>query len=76
LIHKFEKNEDFFIYYFKSVWCPFNYFHDKSSCVYAHNWQDYRRSPLTYPYSTTICQKWDNRKTILNYFEGCSNQYK
>ena len=76
LIHKYEQNEDFFIFYFKSTWCPFNHSHDKSSCVYAHNWQDYRRSPSQYHYSENICYSWDNKKTILNYNEGCENEYR
>jgi hypothetical protein len=76
LIHKYEQNEDFFIFYFKSVWCPFNHAHDKSSCVYAHNWQDYRRSPAHYQYSDNVCSVWDNKKTILNYHEGCINEYR
>lgn len=76
LIHKYEQNEDFFIFYFKTVWCPYNHVHDKSSCVYAHNWQDYRRSPVNYTYSDNICTFWDNKKTILNYNEGCGNEYR
>lgn len=76
LIHKYEQNEDFFIFYFKTVWCPFNHSHDKSSCVYAHNWQDYRRSPSHYQYSDNVCSFWDNKKTILNYHEGCVNEYR
>ncbi len=42
LIHTFEKDEDyedFFMFYFKTVWCPYNIKkHDKAKCVYAHNW--------------------------------------
>ena len=31
--------------------CPYNFTeHDKSYCVYAHNWQDYRRKPHIYNY--------------------------
>ena len=76
LIHKYEQNEDFFVFYFKTVWCPYNHAHDKSSCVYAHNWQDYRRSPNQYHYSENACSFWDNKKTILNYNEGCANEYR
>lgn len=76
LIHKYEQNEDFFIFFFKSVWCPYNHAHDKSSCVYAHNWQDYRRSPVSYQYSENACSFWDNKKTILNYNEGCLSEYR
>lgn len=48
LIHNLEYDEDFFMFYYKTVWCPFNLTsHDKVNyikyikkalCVYAHNW--------------------------------------
>ncbi len=39
LLHKLEKNNDFFMTKFKTIWCPFgNIKHNKSTCVYAHNW--------------------------------------
>ena len=51
LIHNLEYDDDFYMFYFKSVWCPFNLTqHDKALCVYAHNWQDYRRKPNIYIY--------------------------
>lgn len=51
LIHNLEYDNDFYIFYYKTVWCPFNYInHDRANCVYAHNWQDYRRKPNIIPY--------------------------
>mgnify|MGYP006969956972 CR=1 FL=1 len=39
LIHNLEYDNDFYIFYYKTVWCPFNYInHDRANCVYAHNW--------------------------------------
>lgn len=39
LLHNLEFDEDFYIFLYKTVWCPFNLSqHDKSLCVYAHNW--------------------------------------
>ena len=39
LIHNYPYDEDFFMFVFKTEWCPFNLTkHDKSQCVYAHNW--------------------------------------
>ena len=76
LIHKHSRNQDFFLFYFKTIWCPFNNHHDKSSCPYAHNWQDYRRSPIEYNYTENLCNQWDIRKTILNYSDGCKNEYR
>ena len=51
LIHNLVYDDDFFMFKYKTVWCPFNLTqHDKSLCVYAHNWQYYRRSPHIYHY--------------------------
>lgn len=38
LIHKMERDDDFYMYYFKTEWCPYNQEHNKAQCVYAHNW--------------------------------------
>ena len=39
LLHKMEKVDKFYMYEYKTVYCPFNNQHDKSSCEYAHNVQ-------------------------------------
>lgn len=57
-LHKMPKNEDFFLYYFKTILCPFPYDHDKASCEYYHNPQDLRRSLQTYEYNAKECPKW------------------
>lgn len=75
LIHKLEKNEDFYLYYFKTIVCPFDKSHDKSACSYAHNLQDYRRNPKRFIYDKKNCSKWDNKKTILSYLDGCCYGY-
>lgn len=75
LIHKYDLNLEFFLYYFKTVMCPFESKHDKSTCVYAHNLQDYRRNPKKYCYDKKNCPSWDNKKTILNYSQGCKDGY-
>jgi hypothetical protein len=52
LIHNLEYDEDFFIFHFKTVWCPYNYInHDTADCVYSHTWIDYRRKPHLYKYN-------------------------
>lgn len=39
LIHNYVKDADFYIFYYKTEMCPYNFTeHDKSFCVYAHNW--------------------------------------
>ena len=43
------------MFYYKTAFCPFNLTkHDPSKCVYAHNWQDYRRPPNMYNYQPVV----------------------
>lgn len=36
---KFVKNADFYMFHFKTVWCPYSDTqHARDACVYAHNW--------------------------------------
>lgn len=75
LIHNYEYDEDFYIFHYKTVWCPFNFSqHDKVLCVYAHNWQDYRRKPHLKNYEPYLCLNWKSKDIILNYEDGgCPN---
>lgn len=39
LIDKFAKDSDFYMFHFKTVWCPYNETnHQRDQCVYSHNW--------------------------------------
>jgi hypothetical protein len=39
LLDKFERNPDFYMFHFKTVWCPYSdTSHARDICVYAHNW--------------------------------------
>jgi hypothetical protein len=72
LIHNYEYDDDFYIFHFKTIWCPFNLTqHDKALCVYAHNWQDYRRKPNLHNYDPIPCPNWKSTDFILNYEDGC-----
>lgn len=75
LIHNYDYDEDFYLFHYKTVWCPFNLIqHDKNFCVYAHNWQDYRRKPHINSYEPYLCLHWRNKEIILNYEDGrCPN---
>ena len=43
------------MFYYKTQFCPFNLTkHEPSKCVYAHNWQDYRRPPNAYSYQPIV----------------------
>ena len=55
LIHNLVFDDDFYIFSYKTVFCPFNLTeHDKALCVYAHNWQDFRRKPAYYSYQPIV----------------------
>ena len=72
LIHKMPRNQEFYMFYFKTEWCPFNYEHNKAQCVYAHNWQDFRRKPHLFSYNPfECCEKWQAGNFIGKYEEGC-----
>jgi hypothetical protein len=52
LIEDYVIDMDFYMYHFKTVWCPYrDDDHDRKICVYSHNWQDYRRKPAVFTYS-------------------------
>jgi hypothetical protein len=74
LIHNYTKNDDFYMYSFKTVWCPFILQHDKAICVYAHNWQDFRRKPKEFAYNPVPCPSWKSSSFILSYEEGGCKQ--
>ncbi|EAR97145.2 zinc finger CCCH type domain protein (macronuclear) [Tetrahymena thermophila SB210] len=77
LIHNYEYDVDFYIFYYKTVWCPFNYInHDRGMCVYAHNWQDYRRKPhsIEFGYEPDGCESWNPNSFITEYEIGCPNK--
>jgi hypothetical protein len=38
IIHQMTKDADFYMYYYKTEFCPFNNDHNKAQCVYSHNW--------------------------------------
>ncbi len=66
LLHKMEpKDSDFFMFYFKTIWCPYSdTTHPRDSCVYAHNWQDYRRKPHLYDYDKEQCSNWQMKTFV------------
>ena len=76
ILHHLEINDYFLLYLFKSEFCPFNKFcPDKFKCVYAHNWQDFKR-----PYDDKIlpipCKNWNKNSKLAFYIDGCENGFK
>jgi len=70
LIHHNKRTAEFYLYQFKTIWCPFITTHDKALCVYAHNWQDYRRNPNLHDYEAQPCAKWKAGTFISSYAQG------
>ncbi len=59
------------LFKFKSIFCPFSLIpHDKFSCVYAHNWQDYKR-PFDKRLKSIKCKNWNKDKKLAFYTDGC-----
>lgn len=73
LIHNYKRDVDFYVFFFKTYFCPYSKCQDRSRCVYAHNWQDFRRSPNKYGYVAEACPNWDPKAKISNYEAGCPN---
>ena len=69
-LHVLRVDPSFLFFRFKSEFCPFKNDHDRFTCVYAHNWQDFKR-----PYFETLqpvkCPHWSRDKKIELYSEGC-----
>jgi len=63
-------NNEFFMYRFKTLWCPVGVQHDWQSCVYAHNYQDARRHPGI-NYGPRPCPYWKRKDTALEYSQRC-----
>ena len=77
LLHLIEPDADFYMFHYKTAWCPFNETnHDREKCVYAHNWQDYRRKSHVYNYRREQCPNWSASKIINVYLDGCPNGIK
>eukprot|EP00392_Amoebophrya_sp_AT5.2_P003504 g3509.t1 len=59
--------DEFLILKYKTKWCPHLYQHNWTYCVYAHNYQDYRRNPQV-GYGPVPCPFWDPRDTAKSAY--------
>ena len=74
LLHNLKKDKKFYIEKYKTVFCPYIYEHDRISCIYAHNPQDFRRDITKFNYNPVKCPKWAH-KPVYTYEEGkCPEQ--
>lgn len=56
LLHTLVRDDDFYIFKYKTEFCPFQMEHNIRKCIYGHSWEDYRRRILRYPYSKNLCK--------------------
>jgi len=62
--------EEFFMYKFKTLWCPVGVQHDWQTCVYAHNYQDARRQ-VSIGYGPRPCPYWAKKDPSAEYSQRC-----
>ena len=62
LLHCFDHNDDFFVFKYKTEFCPFVLEHNTDKCVYAHSWEDHKRDIMKTPYSKHSCPSWETNK--------------
>lgn len=72
MIHLLTRDQNFYMYKYKTVWCPDTTQHDRSNCVYAHNIQDFRRNPKDFPYQPEKCPNWSFDESLKSIDDsGC-----
>lgn len=62
--------DNFFMYKYKTHWCPIGVQHEWHTCVYAHNYQDARR-PVSIGYGARLCPYWSKKETCGEYSQRC-----
>jgi len=62
--------DTFFMYKYKTHWCPIGVQHEWHQCVYAHNYQDARR-PISIGYGARLCPYWSKKDTSAEYSQRC-----
>lgn len=62
--------DSFFMYKYKTRWCPVGVQHEWHTCVYAHNYQDARR-PVEIGYGARLCPYWSKKDTGAEYSQRC-----
>ena len=70
-LHLLPIDRNFLFFYFKSEFCPYSWYsHNAFLCVYAHNWQDYKR-PFFATLQPLSCPHWSKDAKITEYLQGC-----
>ena len=70
-LHLMPIDRNFLFFHFKSEFCPYSWVtHHAFSCVYAHNWQDFKR-PFNSSLKPISCPNWDKSSKLTEYEQGC-----
>jgi len=72
---EWEKSDEFYMYKFKTLWCPYGVQHDWHRCDYAHTYQDCRRIP-SLGYGSEPCPFWDKNMALSDYEKRCPTGYR
>lgn len=75
-LHLMSIDLNFMYFFFKTVYCPFSWEkHNAFSCVYAHNWQDFKR-PYFQNQISKICPNWPTKGLVLDYLAACPQGFQ
>lgn len=66
---------EFYMQRFKTLWCPYGVQHDWHQCIYAHTYQDWRRTPQL-GYDSEPCPFWVRNAALSDYQERCPNSFR
>lgn len=74
-LHLMPIDTSFLFFKFKSEFCPYAWKKHKTfTCVYAHNWQDFKR-PFFQGQKPQNCIFWKAQKRITSYEEACPDGF-
>lgn len=65
-----QPSAEFFMRFFKTLWCPYGIQHDWHGCLYAHTYQDCRRTP-DIGYGSEPCPYWQKDLHSADYQRRC-----
>lgn len=70
-LHLLPIDADFMLFSFKSQFCPYSWQrHNAYTCVYAHNWQDFKR-PFFADQVPQMCPAWKDSTRVEEYGQNC-----
>lgn len=74
-LHLLPIDADFMLFSFKSQFCPYSWQrHNAFTCVYAHNWQDFKR-PYFKDQVPQLCPAWKDTSHVEDYAQNCPDGF-